>query len=35
MGFKPTRFLNAGDSIELSSPVLGTQSMRVVVDPLA
>jgi len=35
MGFKPTRFLNAGDSIELSSPVLGTQSMRVVIDPLA
>ena len=35
MGFKPPRFLNAGDRVELSSPVLGKQSMRVVADPLA
>lgn len=35
MGFKPPKFLNAGDTVELSSPVLGTQSMKVVPDPLA
>ena len=35
MGFKPPKFLNTGDTVELSSPVLGTQSMKVVLDPLA
>ena len=35
MGFKPPSFLSAGDEVTLSSPVLGTQSMKVVADPLA
>lgn len=35
MGLKPPQYLTPGDTIELSSPVLGTQSMRVIKDPLA
>ena len=35
MGFKPARYLAIGDTIELSSPGLGVQSMKVIADPLA
>lgn len=35
MGLKPPQYLTPGDTIELSSPVLGTQSMRIIQDPLA
>lgn len=35
MGLKPPQYLTPGDTIELSSPVLGTQSMRIIKDPLA
>ena len=35
MGLKPPKFLVPGDTIELSSPGLGAQSMAVIKDPLA
>ena len=35
MGLKPPQYLVPGDHIELSSPILGTQSMMVIKDPLA
>ena len=35
MGLRPPQYLVPGDQIELSSPVLGTQSMQVIKDPLA
>lgn len=35
MGLKPPQYLIPGDTIELSSPVLGKQSMRIIKDPLA
>lgn len=35
MGLKPPQYLTPGDTIELSSPVLGTQFMRIIKDPLA
>ena len=35
MGLKPPQYLTPGDTIELFSPVLGKQSMRVIKDPLA
>lgn len=35
MGLKPPQYLVPGDRIELSSPILGTQSMEIIKDPLA